>query len=81
MLWNGPKITLALLAFLLWVPASPSLAGESFLDLNPKVHEAVPYGRSIDPPASPTPEARAGQRAEDDPDADRDSQPPDSQPP
>lgn len=56
MRWSGRSaLLLALLA-----GASAAAAGESFLDRNPKVHEAIPYGRQPPTPAeAPTPAAPA----------------------
>lgn len=49
MRWSGRSaLLLALLA-----GAAAAVAGESFLDRNPKVHEAIPYGRQ--PPTPPAP--------------------------
>jgi len=50
-----------MLSFLVWEPLA-CLAGESFLDRNAKVHEAVPYGRSVEETPSQVEGAQAGQR-------------------
>ena len=45
MRWNARRSIVAI-ALALIHPSPPScLAGESFLDSNPKAHEAEPYGR------------------------------------
>ena len=42
-------MVLSVVSLLVW-PGLPCLAGESYLDRNLKVHEAVPYGRSAEEP-------------------------------
>jgi hypothetical protein len=57
MRWSG-RSAVALLALL--TGAAAAAAGESFLDRNPKVHEAIPYEREAPTPAdTPTPAAHA----------------------
>jgi hypothetical protein len=63
MRWSGPRFPLAGLALLVWGAARPCVAGESYLDRNAGVHEAVPYGRSSD--ATPAGTGAVTPRAED----------------
>ena len=65
MLWKDVAVAFALLSVLASRAARPCLAGESFLDRNVKLHEAVPYGRTIDEATSRTSGVAAGQREED----------------
>ena len=65
MLWSGPRLLFAVLAFLVWAAVRPCLAGESYLDRNAKVHEAVPYGRSSEETPLPVAAAAATPRQED----------------
>jgi len=63
---KGPRIAFVLLSFFLWQPARTLTAGESFLSRDAKVHEAVPYGRTIDATPAQAREAQPDEREEDD---------------
>ena len=45
-----PRRPFLLLALLAWMPGTRCLAGDSYLDRNSRVQEAVPYGSRIDGP-------------------------------
>jgi hypothetical protein len=63
--WVREKVSsLALLVLLICAPAWPGLAAESFLDRNPKVPEAVPYGRTIDELRARTPGGKPARQQE-----------------
>lgn len=66
MSWNGPSAAVVLVLLLAWGPARRCLAGDSYLDRS-KVQEAVPYGMTIEPPASPEGAAGAGEHEADTP--------------
>jgi hypothetical protein len=63
------RVAFALLPLLAWHAPRAALAGESFLDRNAGVHEAVPYGRSIDEEPPPTAGARTSSGEEEAPGA------------
>ena len=62
--WNGRRAGIAIAVVLIQAAAVPCSAGESFLDRDLKVHEAVPYGRSAYETAARTPTPRAGEEPE-----------------